>query len=160
MITERCIENLKRIITGRDTEDQLQAVAHDDLLVWFNTNRDRLIQISPDRIHVHKIKAMLWHLGSLKSDIRSMVESSLMTLLKKDGLMQPHEEQAASEYSGAETSVDEGANTAGNEAHAVAAVDDTKADMPLVHSRREDDWFDKLLDMVSAVVRGFTFNAV
>ena len=143
MITERCIQNLKQIITYHGTENSPQQCFHDDIVTWFKQNMDESIQIPSVNRDSFKIKTMLWNLDNLKAHIRPKFESRLLSILHNDGVIKLYTNEQVPENMNPQPASGEKENVAGDEGSVF---------------KKEEDWFDRMLNIVAAVVRGFMFN--
>ncbi len=140
MITERCIQNLKQIITYQGTENSPQQFFHDDIVTWFKQNMDESIQIPSVNRDSFKIKTMLWNLDNLKAHIRSKFELRLLSVLHNDGVIKPYTNEQVPESLNPQPAFGEKKYVAGDEGSVF---------------KKEEDWFDRMLNIIAAVVRGF-----
>jgi hypothetical protein len=160
MITERCIQNIKQILADHQTERDRQLLTQDDIETWFRKNKDKTIQISTINNNPLKLKTMLWNLDNLKSPIRSKFEVQLLNLLPTEGMVISNTDERVSEKPTQQPINVEKEPVYAIKEHSVEEINAEKSKKP-IHStyKKKEDWFDRMLDIVDAVVRGFMFHS-
>jgi len=158
MILELCIQNIKQILADYEIESSRQQLSQDDIVTWFKKNKDKTIQISIINNSSLKLSTMLWRLENLKAPIRSKFESQLLNLLNNSGLMTSNTDRLASEKQSHEPVIVEKDPVSAVELSTIINTESSKDPLQNTHKNKED-WFDKMLDIVAAVVRGFMFHA-
>lgn len=159
MISEKCIQNIKQILGDYETGSRQQLLSQDDIVTWFRQNKDKTIQISIINNSSLKLKAMLWNLDNLKAPIRSKFESRLLNLLSDSGLMTSNTDGMVSEKQCHEPVImEKDPVPAIEDSVEIIKAESSKTPLQNTH-KKEEDWFDKMLDIVAAVVRGFMFHA-
>jgi len=158
MILEQCIQNIKQILADYETESGRQPLSQEDIESWFRKNKDKTIQISIISNSSLKLSTMLWNLNNLKAPIRSTFESQLLNLLSNSGLMTSNTGALVSEKQSHEPAIVEKDPVPAVELSTIINTESSRGPLQNTHKKKED-WFDKMLDIVAAVVRGFMFHA-
>jgi len=160
MITERCIQNIEQIVVDHGTENSQRQFSHDDIEIWFKQNREESIQLSIAGRDSYKIKTMLWNLDNLKVHVRSQFKLRLLHVLQNDSTIQPCTEEPLPESLAQEPSSGE-KEFLSDDVDSVEKMEiDSLAKPPQTPLKNNEDWFDRMLDIVAAVVRGFMFNTM
>ena len=158
MFLETCIQNVRKIIEDVETESGPLLFSEDDMVDWFKLNGEKTIPSSINRTGALTLKTMLWNLDNLRPPVRINLESQLVDLLVKDGIVTHGIGDPASGREDPEASVIENEPTIEIEPSAVEIKTESGIKPLYDNIKRKEDWFDKMLNIVAAVVRGFMLH--
>ena len=161
MVFERCIQHIKRIIEDSNIDGAPFRFSEGGIMAWFKKNENNIIKTAAVHPGSLTLKAMLWNLDNLKSPIRSTFCFQLVEHLRADGVVtQAKDETGDDEHASQSVTVEKKPDT-----EIEHALEEIKPETSTIKPtsgpyRSREDWFDKLLTIIAAVVQGFMFNEI
>lgn len=158
MVFERCIQHIKKILEDNNFKEGPLQFSEGDIVEWFKKNRDNIIKTAAVHPGSLTLKAMLWNLYNLKPPIRSKFELELVEHLRADGIVSSGWDETIDDEQ-----VSQPASVENKSDSDIEAVKEIKTETITIKPasgtyKKREDWFERLLTVIAAVVQGFMFN--
>ncbi len=141
MITEKCLQNLNKIINIYNDGQHCEHPASIDPDILFKKFADIYIQVSTGYFNIHKFKYLLWNFDNLLPGVKDQFTGKLFDKLNNFGEHRTSQNRNVS----CEKKTNEKPEP---------NPEINKSELPSALHVYEDDWFDKFLDCMVFWVNG------
>lgn len=162
-IQQQCLQTLQVILTPQDNKEASSSLPETALESFYQTIADERFAFYPEYPPLPMVKSLLWNHDSLRPEIRKLFQTKIRSLWDHaEPVPEPLEAVAVEDTapSTEETIAPVPETQPAAAAEKTVQLSSAPGSSDLFCKPHKPDIFDRMLDMIAALVKGITFSAL